>query len=110
MNLFLCIAIPVSLFTAIPGGFMALMATMLFDAPGSQNNPFTWAMHASIVLYPLFAILCPMLSWLAHASGEKKRANLIMIGPLVPVATTIIADFFNDVICDGKFDCPMFMP
>ena len=52
----------VSLFIGV---FMAMMSVMMFDAPGSQNNPRVIAMFVSVVSFPVLCLVSILATWLA---------------------------------------------
>ena len=45
--------------------FVGAMAAMLFDAPGSENDPRLWIFAGSIWAFPVFCVVSIVGSWLA---------------------------------------------
>jgi len=75
--------------SAIPGAAMAMMAPMLFDAPGSRDNTLLIVAAIALMLFPLTAVLAPALSWMAWGRGHRRVAGWTMLLPLLPPAVFV---------------------
>ncbi|MGB3200656.1 MAG: hypothetical protein WBA99_07130 [Nodosilinea sp.] len=52
---------------AVIGLMPALMSPMMFDAPGSLENPATVALALSVATFPVVCILAVLAGWLVFA-------------------------------------------
>jgi hypothetical protein len=43
--------------------FAAMMSPMIFDAPGSENNPVAWASYYTVLAYPFPTVAGAILSF-----------------------------------------------
>ncbi|MBV9148876.1 MAG: hypothetical protein JO024_03355 [Candidatus Eremiobacteraeota bacterium] len=80
----------------IPGLLGALLSPMMFDAPGSINNPAAWANMLIIVSFPCLCILSIIGSWIVwqwHKRGATRSSSVVQIVaallPLLPVAYVV---------------------
>ena len=54
--------------------FAAMMSPMIFDAPGSENNPMAWASYYLVLAYPFPTIVGAIMSyynWKRDADGRR---------------------------------------
>ena len=80
----------------IPGLLGALLSPMMFDAPGSMQNPAAWANMLIIVSFPCLCILSIIASWIVWR-WHKRRATRVSstaqviaaVLPLIPVAYVV---------------------
>ena len=91
--------------TAIPGVGMAMMAPMMFDAPGSQNNLMVVALAVSVFTYPVAAILAPILAWVAYGLSWPRAAWILILAPLLPMAAVFISFAVLEFGCGGMLSC-----
>lgn len=68
-----------SIFMSIP---MIGMSAMLFDAPGSQNDPGVWAIFYALLLFPLTAILAIIFMWV-FIKRKPKVAFVVSLLPFI---------------------------
>ena len=69
---------------SVPGCGAALMAPMMFDAPGSLESRPTVALALLVVSFPALAVLCPMAAWIAFAFARNRLARTMMLVPVLP--------------------------
>lgn len=111
------ISVPVFWFGAAALSIMPLMmSVMLFDAPGSEDNPYLMGVFASLVSFPIFAVLsgvgAPVLAYFARVAPSRQAYRRRLAGTavwsLLPLLSAVSAVFFFvllGVICDGDFGC-----
>ena len=70
-----------------------MMSVMLFDAPGSTENPSVVAFFYSIVSFP---VMCGLsnFSWIFYAFKLYKIAIIISLSPVLSIIVIIIMFFF----------------
>ena len=90
---------------AVPSAGMAMMAPMMFDAPGSLESPLTVAAALWVVSCPLTAILCPVLAWIAFALSWRNVAFALIVVPIVPILGVVLVFTIISVGCSGLFSC-----
>ena len=73
------------------GGFMAMMSPMMFDAPGSADNPAMMLLFASIVGLPLSLLVALLAAWIWIALERDRGALGFSLLPLLPVLGAIAA-------------------
>ncbi|HEY9764065.1 MAG TPA: hypothetical protein V6D07_16150 [Trichocoleus sp.] len=62
--IFLFVATVILVIGAVVGVFPAVMTPMMFDSPGSLENPATVIFALSVATFPIVCILAVILSWL----------------------------------------------
>ena len=93
-------------FLSVPFGCVAAeMSTMLFDAPGSENNQILWFVFASFLSYPLAALLGPILSWISYRTGHRRASIAFMAMPLVTISAALVGFILLDAHCGGRLAC-----
>lgn len=94
----------------IGGAIAAMMSGMLYDAPGSEDNPWIAVLIAGIVALP---VLCGV-SFLAsiqtlikewRASADRTRGWIWAGLPLLAVALAAVGWVGIDVVCGGSLPC-----
>jgi hypothetical protein len=55
--------------------FAAMMSPMIFDAPGSENNPLAWVSYYTVLAYPFLTITGAILSYF-NCKGDFGRRCL----------------------------------
>jgi len=90
--------------------FALPMSVMAFDAPGSENNPWIYAMIAGWALVPLFSLIS--VPGCAYAIGREfhqpLRVRTLWILGLLPALGGLIflgSSLGLDVFCDGSLPC-----
>lgn len=81
---------------------MVMMSPMMFDAPGSDNNPITQMMFYSLLAFPVLCLMGGILPWIF-----KRHAISIWLYALSGLA---IGLFFASIVllqiqCGGDFSC-----
>lgn len=90
----------------IPAVVVAGFSGFLFDAPGSERSPLTWALGLGLLLTPLLLMLAISYAVRGVRTSDRKRilhAAFFVGFPLLyicGVSATI------HVACDGQFVCP----
>jgi len=75
-----------------PGVYVAMMSVMLFDAPGSTENPTVVGFFYSIVSFPVMCGLSPV-SWIFYALKLYKTAIIVSLSPVLSIIAIIITFF-----------------
>ena len=82
----------------VPGALGALLSPMMFDAPGSMNNPIAWINVLAIVSFPCLCIVSIAAAWIAYARYKSHptrgamAAQLVAAGlPLLPILYFVVA-------------------
>jgi hypothetical protein len=105
MKFFLILAGALS-FLSVPFGCLAAaMSSMLFDAPGSENNQILWFVFASFLAYPLAALLGPILSWISYGTGHRRASIAFMAMPLIVISAVLVGFILLAARCGGRFAC-----
>ena len=81
---------------------MVMMSPMMFDAPGSDNNPITQMMFYSLLAFPVLCLMGGILPWVL-----KRHPLSIWLYALSGLAVGL---FFAAVVllqiqCGGGFSC-----
>ncbi|WP_240626527.1 hypothetical protein [Thalassospira lohafexi] len=81
---------------------MVMMSPMMFDAPGSENNPITQLMFYSLLAFPALCLMGGILPWIF-----KRHAISIWLYALSGLAVGL---FFAAVVllqiqCGRNFSC-----
>lgn len=89
----------------VPGAAGALLSPMMFDAPGSMNDPQVIAAFVSVVSFPILCVVSIAASWIAwrvfrtSSSGASRAVPIALASlPLVPVVYfvgRIVAENFH---------------
>ena len=95
------------------GAMAAMMSPMLYDAPGSEDNPFIAIMVFGAVSLPLLCLLAAVASlWFAVKEWKapvKRLKVWIWAGlPLASVVLFLLGAVLIDVFCDGQLQCDGF--
>jgi len=76
----------------LPGLVGALLSPMMFDAPGSINNPAAWINALVIVSFPCLCIVSIAGVWIAWAMHKRRPTRATSAGqlfaaglPLLPI-------------------------
>jgi hypothetical protein len=78
------------------------MLPMMFDAPGSEANPLTWLLAATIAAFPLFCLVGAVLPWFFRRTSF---GGWLFLLPILDIAMVATAFFALGYFCDGKFSC-----
>jgi H+/gluconate symporter-like permease len=85
------------------GAFLAAMSVMIFDAPGSSDNPAVILLFCSIVGVPLSLFVGVVLAWIAFAMKRDRGALWLSLLPLLPIITGVVALLWLQFGYDGQF-------
>jgi hypothetical protein len=90
--------------------FALPMSVMAFDAPGSENNPWIYAMIAGWALVPLLSLIsvpgCAYAIW--REFHQPLRVPTLWVLGLLPALGGLIflgSSLGLDVFCDGSLPC-----
>ncbi|MBW2463314.1 MAG: hypothetical protein JRH11_16815 [Deltaproteobacteria bacterium] len=104
----------------LPGALLsimpAMMSVMLFDAPGSTENPYVIGVFISILSFPVLAVVSgisvPLLAFFAHRAPDRPRYRRRMfcavLSALLPLLSGVSVGVFFALIagiCDGDLRC-----
>jgi hypothetical protein len=67
----------------LPGLIGALLSPMMFDAPGSMNNPVAWIDAGIVVSFPLLCIVSIASVWILYARHKRRPTKATSTGQLV---------------------------
>ncbi|MBD2258048.1 hypothetical protein [Pseudanabaena sp. FACHB-2040] len=108
--MFLSIATAVLIAAAVIGVFPAVMTPMMFDAPGSMENPATVTLAIGVATFPIVCVLAVVLSWtvallpvLAQFPQHYSWACALTGLPLVNVVVAGLALAWLTVFNGGSF-------
>ena len=94
----------------VPAAFAALMPVMMFDAPGSQQSPFTWLVFVSVATAPvilLVAVVGGFATAFRRASGNRYQLTWLFAAlPFLSIVMIFLSVWLLDTYCGGKFVCP----
>jgi hypothetical protein len=98
---------------AVVGAFTLLalpMTLMAFDAPGSENNPWIYAMIVGWALVPLLSLIsvpgCAYAVW--REFHQPLRVRTLWVLGLLPALGGLIflgSSLGLEVFCDGSLPC-----
>jgi hypothetical protein len=85
---------------------LALTSFMIFDAPGSENNPYLWVAFWSALTMPLVCFGSVIVSTILLFKFKKiKKAFWVVLLPLIPIGTLIACMVLIETYCQGNFSC-----
>lgn len=85
------------------GGMMALISPMMFDAPGSDDNPPVWLLFFSTVSFPVVCLFGVILAWVAFGMRRNRGALWLSLLPALPLLTGIAAIVWLQLGSGGSF-------
>ncbi len=91
------------LLATVPGIGLAMFSVMLFDAPGSEENPATIALFYSLSTFPVICVVSVVLSWILYRRQWSTVACWIACLPLLNVIAGIGAIVYLETFCGGRF-------
>ncbi len=99
------IAFVVAAVAAAP--FSLMMAVFPFDAPGSSENPITWALAGGSLMLPVALLATGVLAILAPRMQRARTRAIVLLAPLttwgIYMALTLT---LLETLCQGLFACP----
>lgn len=88
----------------------AALLVMVFDAPGSEENPWTWVILCGGWSFPPLCLLSIILSWVAWGAtrhgtaGRGLRVGAALL-PLASLAVVAVGFGMLQARCGGSFAC-----
>mgnify|MGYP001627750256 CR=1 FL=1 len=81
---------------------LVMMSPMMFDAPGSENNPLTQILFYSVLAFPVLCLMGGILPWVfkRHRLGIWLYALSGLAIGLFVVAVVLL-----QIQCGGDFAC-----
>ncbi len=89
--IWLIVSQAISALSLVPWVFVAGMAVMAFDAPGSTGLWGPWLFAGTIWSYPLWVLASAILAWVLYA---QKRLRGATVATSVPIAIIAAAALF----------------
>ena len=96
---------------AAASAFMSLMSVMLFDAPGSENNPWLLVAVGGIVGTPVLCVVSVAASWVVFYVRRDKVGGglalplIVAALPLISIAIAVAGFVLLQVLCGGSTRC-----
>ncbi len=89
---------------------LLLFSAMLFDAPGSEDNPWLWCMVGALAATPALSVLTAIVSVAALVMEARRPwpAWVIYAAALAPALgglLFVVGIVGINVACDGSFSC-----
>lgn len=92
-----------------------LVSVMMFDAPGSEDNPWTWVLAGGFASFPVLCLVSLCATWLAWLFTRRWTPERAAAGRIIRLATAllptlgVLAVLFGIVMlqwkCGGSFSC-----
>jgi hypothetical protein len=96
----------------IAGGLLGLMSLaavlasfFVFDAPGSEKNPYLLTMVWGIWLFPVTCAVAIAAGWIVYAMKQLKLARLVFLLPAVDFVVFLVGFTLVSTVCHGDFVC-----
>ncbi|MCC9622568.1 hypothetical protein LPB41_12770 [Thalassospira sp. MA62] len=81
---------------------IVMFAPMMFDAPGSENNPFTQLMFYSVVAFPVLCLMGGILPWIF----KRHRLGIWLYALSgLAIGLFVVAIVLMQIQCGGDFAC-----
>jgi hypothetical protein len=89
----------------IPALFAAAFSAFLFDAPGSERSPLTWALAIGLYVTPLFLVLA--MSMAAQGFRTSDRRRILRSALFVAIPILYLGSVYAGIqgACGGQFAC-----
>lgn len=85
------------------GSVMALMSPMMFDAPGSTNNPPVILLFLSTLSFPVVCLLGMISAWVTFGMRQNRGAFWLSLLPILPILTGTVAIVWIQIGSGGSF-------
>jgi hypothetical protein len=89
---------------AIPVILTAPWLLMMFNSPGSENNPITLSCFYSAISFPILIIILIIVTWVMYATKNYKMALFASLSPFIGLLWFIISELALEVINHGQFN------
>ena len=105
MNVYLVIAsIGVGLLGLVSIIPALLCAAMMFDAPGSTENPATISLAIAVASFPFVCFFAIAAAWALFAAGMNRLAKIVIWAPIINLIAGAIALCCLEAFYGGKFN------
>lgn len=93
---------------------LGLPLVMMFDAPGSAENPWLWMILLGVFSLPVLCTLTPTLLWLLYALGRlwpgaipwlRRLGHGCHALPLLSPLSVLVGIIGLQLQCSGDFSC-----
>ena len=88
-----------------PWFLFIVFGVMLFDAPGSMENPRTWLLFFSCLLYPAISVYGFRFTSNAVYEESFDRAFWGLLLSYLAPTLVYLSHLALDIFCDGKYAC-----
>lgn len=93
-------------FAGVAGPILLLMTVMMFDAPGSADNPDNHLVVISLLTIPAAAFIAPFAAYPFKKEGKTRMVMAAFFGiPAIPVGALVIFTLTLNVFCGGQTSC-----
>ncbi len=93
-------------FVGLAGIMMALMSAMLFDAPGSEKNPYVWILFATTLALPVSCLIsCVTSLYVYFREKNYRKAFMLSLIPTIVIVCMVIDVTVIQLFCHGNFSC-----
>ena len=82
-----------------------LASFFMFDAPGSEKNPYLLTMACSIWLFPVTCAVAIVAGWIAYRMKQLELARLVFLFPVADVVAFLVGIALLSKVCHGDFVC-----
>ena len=90
------------LLAIIPSSFLSMSSFFMFDAPGSDSSPLTWALFSTVLTLPVFWLVGAIVPWFFY---KKRWGAWLFLFPFLDVAAIVLLFVCLSVFCNGNFTC-----
>jgi hypothetical protein len=87
----------------LPAIGLAVASGLLFDAPGSENNPYNWMIVDGLVAYPFFTVASLVAGRFVRSGSAWSWACVVLPG--APVLVGIAGVVLDVTVCGGNLAC-----
>ena len=87
----------------VPLLLCAVFSVFMFDAPGSEKNPFVWITFFSLLGGIPLCVLA-FFSWLPYLKAKYGWALLMILSPFISVLGIVLGIYGIQVLHHGKFN------
>ena len=84
---------------------MAMSSAMIFDAPGSEDNPLTQMIFWWALSYPIPVLVGSVGVWFNRKKEKNAMIIIFTMISLLSVIIGVVLFVLLDLFCDGQFAC-----